>query len=36
MAIGRGLDPRDFSLIAFGAAGPLMLPAVLEQCTPGA
>jgi N-methylhydantoinase A len=31
VAIGRGLDPRDFSLVAFGAAGPLMLPAVLEH-----
>jgi N-methylhydantoinase A len=31
VAIGRGLDPRDFSLVAFGAAGPLMLPAVLED-----
>lgn len=31
VAIGRGLDPREFSLMAFGAAGPLMLPAVLEQ-----
>jgi len=31
VAIGRGLDPRDFSLVAFGAAGPLMLPAVLDD-----
>lgn len=31
VAIGRGLDPRDFSLVAFGAAGPLMLPAILDQ-----
>lgn len=30
-AVARGLDLRDFSLMAFGAAGPLMLPAVLEQ-----
>ena len=27
VAIARGVDPRDFSLVAFGAAGPLMLPA---------
>jgi N-methylhydantoinase A len=31
VAIGRGLDPRDFSLVAFGAAGPLMLPAILDE-----
>ena len=31
VAIGRGLDPRDFSLVAFGAAGPLMLPAILND-----
>jgi len=31
VAIGRGLDPRDFSLVAFGAAGPLMLPAILAD-----
>jgi N-methylhydantoinase A len=31
VAVARGLDPRDFSLMAFGAAGPLMLPAVLDQ-----
>jgi N-methylhydantoinase A len=31
VAIGRGLDPRDFSLMAFGAAGPLMLPAILDD-----
>jgi N-methylhydantoinase A len=31
VAIGRGVDPRDYSLFAFGAAGPLMLPGVLEQ-----
>jgi N-methylhydantoinase A len=31
VAIGRGLDPRDFSLVAFGAAGPLMLPAILDD-----
>jgi N-methylhydantoinase A len=31
VAIARGLDPRDFSLMAFGAAGPLMLPATLGR-----
>jgi N-methylhydantoinase A len=31
VAVARGLDPRDFSLMAFGAAGPLMLPAVLDH-----
>jgi N-methylhydantoinase A len=31
VAVARGLDPRDFTLMAFGAAGPLMLPAVLDQ-----
>ena len=29
-AISRGVDPRDFSLMAFGAAGPMLLPAVLD------
>ena len=31
VAVARGLDPREFSLMAFGAAGPLMLPAILDQ-----
>jgi N-methylhydantoinase A len=30
IAIRRGIDPRDFSLVAFGAAGPMLLPALLE------
>jgi len=30
IAIRRGIDPRDFSLVAFGAAGPMLLPGVLE------
>jgi N-methylhydantoinase A len=30
VSIGRGIDPRDYSLMAFGAAGPLMLPSVLD------
>ncbi|WP_431906836.1 hydantoinase/oxoprolinase family protein [Amycolatopsis thermoflava] len=31
VAIKRGIDPRDYSLIAYGAAGPMLLPAVLGQ-----
>jgi len=31
IAIRRGIDPRDFSLMAFGAAGPMILPAVLDH-----
>jgi N-methylhydantoinase A len=31
VAIGRGIDPRDYSLVAFGAAGPVMLCAVLDE-----
>ena len=30
IAIRRGIDPRDFSLVAFGAAGPMLLPGVLD------
>lgn len=30
IAISHGADPRDFSLMAFGAAGPMLLPAVLD------
>ena len=31
VAVRRGLDPRRYSLLAFGAAGPLMLPGVLDE-----
>ncbi|MCP5379914.1 MAG: hydantoinase/oxoprolinase family protein [Novosphingobium sp.] len=31
VAIQHGIDPRDFSIMAFGAAGPMLLPAVLES-----
>jgi len=31
VAIRHGADPRDFTLIAYGAAGPMLLPAALEQ-----
>jgi N-methylhydantoinase A len=29
-SIKQGLDPREYSLMAFGAAGPLLLPALLN------
>lgn len=31
VAIQHGIDPRDYSLVAFGAAGPMLLPAVLDK-----
>ncbi len=31
VAIQQGIDPREYSLIAYGAAGPLFLPAVLSM-----
>jgi N-methylhydantoinase A len=31
ISIGRGVDPRDFSLVACGAAGPMILPCLLDQ-----
>jgi len=30
IAIKNGVDPRDYSLVAYGAAGPMLLPAVLD------
>ena len=30
VAIRRGVDTRDFSLVAFGAAGPMLLPSLLD------
>jgi N-methylhydantoinase A len=30
LTIRRGLDPRDLSLMAFGAAGPMLLPQLLD------
>ena len=30
VSIARGLDPRDFALVAFGGAGPLHAPALAE------
>ena len=30
VAIKHGLDPRDYTLMAYGAAGPMLLPAVLH------
>jgi N-methylhydantoinase A len=29
--VKNGVDPRDHALVAYGAAGPMMLPALLEQ-----
>ncbi|WP_413300987.1 hydantoinase/oxoprolinase family protein [Bacillus sp. 1P10SD] len=31
ICIKHAIDPRDYSLIAYGAAGPMLLPAVLNQ-----
>ncbi len=31
IAIKHGIDPRDYSLMAFGAAGPLLLPALADM-----
>lgn len=30
IAVQHGIDPRDYALFAFGAAGPMLLPAVLD------
>jgi N-methylhydantoinase A len=30
VAVRHGVDPRDFGLVAYGAAGPMLLPAALE------
>jgi N-methylhydantoinase A len=30
VAIKHGVDPRDYSLVAYGAAGPMLLPAILD------
>jgi N-methylhydantoinase A len=30
VAVKHGIDPRDYTLLAFGAAGPMLLPAALE------
>ncbi|MDO8212227.1 hydantoinase/oxoprolinase family protein [Conexibacter sp. CPCC 206217] len=30
IAISHGVDPRDYTLVAYGAAGPMMLPSVME------
>jgi N-methylhydantoinase A len=30
VAIRHGVDPRDFTVVAYGAAGPMLLPAALE------
>ncbi|NNL86585.1 MAG: hydantoinase/oxoprolinase family protein [Myxococcales bacterium] len=30
IAIKHGIDPRDYTLVAYGAAGPLLLPAIAD------
>ena len=30
VAVRHGVDPRDFSVVAYGAAGPMLLPAALD------
>jgi N-methylhydantoinase A len=30
IAVKHGVDPRDYSLLAYGAAGPMLLPATLD------
>jgi N-methylhydantoinase A len=30
VAVRHGVDPRDFTLVAYGAAGPMLLPATLD------
>ncbi|MFF0454771.1 hydantoinase/oxoprolinase family protein [Nocardia africana] len=30
VAIKNGVDPRDYSLVAYGAAGPMLLPAAMD------
>ncbi len=31
IAVRRGVDPRDYTLLAYGSAGPMLLPPLLEQ-----
>jgi N-methylhydantoinase A len=31
VVVKNGVDPRDYSMVAFGAAGPMMLPALLDM-----
>jgi N-methylhydantoinase A len=31
VAVRNGVDPRDFTVVAYGAAGPMLLPAALEE-----
>jgi N-methylhydantoinase A len=30
IAVRHGVDPRDYSMVAYGAAGPMLLPAVMD------
>jgi N-methylhydantoinase A len=31
VAVQHGVDPRDYSLVAYGAAGPMLLPSLLDK-----
>lgn len=31
VCVSSGVDPRDYSLLAYGSAGPMLLPALLEE-----
>jgi N-methylhydantoinase A len=31
LAVRNGVDPRDFTVVAYGAAGPMLLPAALRE-----
>lgn len=31
ITVRRGLDPRDYSLMAYGSAGPMLVPAVMQE-----
>ncbi|WP_308284449.1 hydantoinase/oxoprolinase family protein [Pseudonocardia oceani] len=33
LALTHGVDPADYSLVAYGAAGPMLLPSVLDHIT---
>ncbi len=30
IAVRHGIDPRDYTMVAYGAAGPMLLPAIME------
>lgn len=31
IGVRRGIDPRDYALVAYGSAGPMLLPAILDD-----